>query len=98
MHQTVQDIINQLKPYQPEKIILFGSYAYGHPNEDSDVDLIIIKKTKDAFLERQKNARLLLKTTTAVDVFVFTPEEFEKVKYTNLFIKEAVELGKVVYG
>jgi len=98
MHQTVQDIINQLKPYQPEKIILFGSYAYGHPNEDSDVDLIIIKKTKDAFLERQKNARLLLKTTTAVDVFVFTPEEFEKVKYTNLFIKEAAELGKVVYG
>lgn len=98
MNTVVKNIINQLKPYNPEKIILFGSYAYGQPNKNSDVDLIIIKKTNDPFLERQKNARLLLKTTTPVDVLVFTPEEFEKAKYTNLFIKEASEQGKVVYG
>lgn len=98
MNPVVQNIIDQLKLYNPEKIILFGSYAYGQPNKNSDVDLIIIKKTNDPFLERQKNARLLLKTTTPVDVLVFTPEEFEKAKYTNLFIKEASEQGKVVYG
>lgn len=98
MNPVVKNIINQLKPYNPEKIILFGSYAYGKPTENSDVDLIIIKKTNDPFLERQKKARLLLKTTTPVDVFVFTPKEYKTVKYTNLLIKEASELGKVVYG
>ena len=38
-----QEIIERLKPLDPEKIILFGSYAYGAPNEDSDVDLFLVK-------------------------------------------------------
>ena len=37
------EIIERLKPLKPDKIILFGSYAYGTPNEDSDIDLFIIK-------------------------------------------------------
>ena len=51
MHPTVQNIINQLKPYQPEKIILFGSYAHGQPSKDSDVDLVVIKKPPYLFLK-----------------------------------------------
>lgn len=98
MNPIVQDIVNQLKPYRPEKIILFGSYAYGQPKEESDVDLVIIKKTDDPFLERQKQVHLLLRTITAVDVFVLTPDEFKKAKQDNLFIKEAAETGKIVYG
>lgn len=98
MNQVVKNIINQLKPYNPDKIILFGSYAYGQPTEDSDVDLVVIKKTTLPFLERQKRVHLLLKTTTAVDVFVLTPKEFKKAKLDNLFIKEATETGRIVYG
>lgn len=98
MDQTIQSIINQLKTYQPEKIILFGSYAYGKATQDSDVDLLVIKRTTKPFLERQKQVHLLLRTTTAVDVFVLTPKEFEKAKNYNLFIKEAVETGRIIYG
>lgn len=98
MNPIVKNIINQLKPYQPEKIILFGSYAYGQPSRDSDVDLVVIKKTTLPFLDRQKQVHLLLRTITAVDVFVLTPEEFEKAKLDNLFIKEAAETGRIVYG
>ena len=36
-------IVERLKPLNPDKIILFGSYAYGTPNEDSDIDLFLIK-------------------------------------------------------
>lgn len=54
MHPTVKEIVDQLKSYKPEKIILFGSYVHGKPGEDSDVDLVIIKTTPDPFLERQK--------------------------------------------
>ncbi len=98
MNSIVQDIVNQLKPYNPEKIILFGSYAYGAPNENSDVDLVIIKNTSEPFLERQKQARSLIRTTTSVDIFVFTPSEFEKAKSNNLLIKEVDKLGNIIYG
>lgn len=98
MNPVVKNVINQIMPFNPEKIILFGSFANGKPNQDSDVDLVIIKKTVLPFLERQKQVQLLLRTTTAVDVFVLTPEEFEKAKIDNLFIKEAAETGKIVYG
>jgi len=40
------EIVERLKPLNPDKIILFGSYAYGTPNEDSDIDLFIEKNNK----------------------------------------------------
>lgn len=98
MHKVVADIVTQLKPYQPEKIILFGSYAWGKPHEDSDVDVILIKETRDSFKERMKKVQMLLRTTTAVDAFVFTSKEFEKAKNDNLLVQEAVQKGKVIYG
>ncbi len=97
MNPVVQEIISQLKSYNAEKIILFGSYVSGNPTEDSDIDLLLIKETPDSFLERQKKIRTLLDTTTAVDIFVFTPEEFEQARMTNLFVKEAVRTGKIIY-
>lgn len=97
MNPVVQDIINQIMPYNPEKIILFGSYANGNPNQDSDVDIMVVKKTNDSFSERQKKVRLMLRTTTPVDVFVLTPEEFAKAKEDNLFIKEIADSGKIIY-
>ena len=41
------EIVTRLKPLDPEKIILFGSYAYGTPTEDSDIDLFLVKDTED---------------------------------------------------
>ena len=45
--KTILEITEKIKKkYRPEKIILFGSYAYGEPDEDSDIDLFIIKNTR----------------------------------------------------
>ena len=98
MTSQISQIIGQIAAYNPEKIILFGSYARGKPHKDSDVDLVLIKKTKDSFGKRLKKVRMLLHTTTPVDVFVFTPQEFEKAKRTNPFIEEVWRFGKVIYG
>ena len=98
MTNQLSQIIRQIRPYNPEKIILFGSYARGKPHKDSDVDLVLIKETKDSYNKRLKKVRMLLRTTTPVDVFVFTPEEFEKAKKTNPFVEEVWRFGKVVYG
>lgn len=98
MDPVVQSIIDQLKPYKPEKIILFGSYAYGKAGENSDVDIAIIKKTNDPFIKRCKQVQMLLRTTTPVDAFVFTPEEFDRTKQSNPFVQEIAREGKVIYG
>lgn len=47
---VIQKIVQRLVAgYAPEKIVLFGSYAYGQPDADSDIDLLIIKATKERF-------------------------------------------------
>ncbi len=48
IEKVKEEIIERLKPLNPDKVILFGSYAYGTPNEDSDIDLYVV--TKDEFI------------------------------------------------
>ena len=91
-------IIHQIKPYKPQKVILFGSYAKGTAKADSDVDLVLIKNTNDNFQTRMKKVRLLISTTTPVDVFVFTPKEFKEGTKTNPLLSEIERTGKIIYG
>ena len=64
--------------YRPERILVFGSVARGDLCEDSDIDLLVIKRTSKRWLDRAAEARLLLDTDLAVDVVVYTPEEFDE--------------------
>lgn len=98
MDPRVKEIIEQLKPYKAEKIILFGSYAYGEPGPDSDFDFLVIKDTNKPMRERNVEARLLIKALVPVDIFVLTSDEFEEYKVSNYFVKEIAEEGKIVYG
>lgn len=51
--QIVAQLVDRLvKTYQPEKIILYGSYAYGRPDKESDIDLLIVKETEDRPIDR----------------------------------------------
>jgi predicted nucleotidyltransferase len=56
-NKSINDLVSQIvdkiiREYQPKKIILFGSYAYGEPNEDSDIDLLIVKNTDKKPIDR----------------------------------------------
>ncbi len=84
---------------RPEKIILFGSHAYGKPTADSDVDLLVImeidKKRSDRTWE---GARLLIPRPFPVDILVRTPAEIQHAFVNDdFFIKEIVTQGKVLY-
>jgi len=97
LRPAIQRIVSELKP---EKVILFGSYAYGTPNPHSDVDLLVIMKTKAPLKDRSwAVSRLLIPRPFPVDILVKTPKEVEKaLKGGDFFIKEIIERGKVIYA
>lgn len=99
MKKVIQKITNTIvSDYNPEKVILFGSYAYGKPNKSSDLDIAVIKNTKKSYHDRLIELRGLIRTTLPIDFFVFTPNEVDKYKNTNPMVKEIMDKGKVIYG
>ena len=101
-HQKeIKKITDQIvKKYKPEKIILFGSYAWGKPTEDSDVDLFIVKETKEARTKRHlKVDRMLLDRTTPIDILVYTPQEVKgRLSLGDFFVKDIIQKGKTIYA
>ncbi len=93
----IGELIERIKPFQPKKIILFGSRAYGTAGMESDFDIAIIKNTSQLFHDRLIDVRRLVRTTTPIDFFVFTEQEIESKRQHNPFIAEIVSRGKVVY-
>ena len=99
--EMVKEIVEKIKiQFHPQKIILFGSYAWGKPTEGSDIDLFIIMESN---LRRDERAVQISDffpyRLFALDVIVYTPEELElSLKRGNPFIKEILTKGKVLYG
>ena len=91
-----------LKGYKPKKVILFGSYAYGEPTEDSDVDLLIIKNTDKKPLDRWIEVKKLLRDisrTVPISPRVYTEKEIEqRLAIKDFFIEEIFEKGDILYG
>lgn len=96
LRPAIQKVVSELKP---EKVILFGSYAYGYPNQHSDVDLLIVMKTKASLKDRSwAVSSLLLPRPFPVDILVKTPQEIQQaLKSGDFFIKEILTRGKVLY-
>ena len=97
LRPAVQRIVQELKP---EKVILFGSYAYGTPDPHSDVDLLVVMKTNASLKDRSwAVSRLLLPRPFPVDILVKTPKEVEKaLESGDFFLKEILTRGKVLYA
>ncbi len=91
-------LVSALRKYEPERIILFGSHARGEADEYSDLDIVVIKETEERFLDRLKTVYELVQPTFALDVVVYTPEEFaEMQRLGNPFIEMVLREGIVVY-
>lgn len=95
--QEMADLI--VARFQPEKIILFGSYADGTASADSDVDLLIVKESE---LPRHKRSvpiyKMLYGVACPVDVVVFTPAEVRDWQNVpEAFVSTAVRQGRTLY-
>src|ERR1041384_3009736 len=83
--------------FHPDKIILFGSYAYGKPHEESDVDLLVIMRTRNA-IDQSIRIKTAFKRMFSLDLIVRTPWQVERgLKDNNWFLREIMEKGKVLY-
>ncbi len=93
-----ENVLEQLKKMKPQAIIVFGSYAWGKPHEDSDLDVLMIKKTEKKFTDRIRDVHMNIKTHLPVDVIVLTPKEAEKAPQESEFFRQIISEGKIVYG
>jgi predicted nucleotidyltransferase len=84
--------------FQPNKIILFGSQAYGQPREDSDIDLLVVMPYTGSSREQALKVALSLNVMAPLELLVRTEEEIhQRMELGDQFIKEIVERGKVIY-
>lgn len=87
-----------VRRYRPEKIILFGSLARGEDSEESDIDLLIVKRTATRRIYRRIEALKGIPRSVPLDVLVLTPEEIDFLeKEQSPFIREILAEGKVLY-
>ena len=97
------EIVERLKPLEPKKIILFGSYAYGTPDEDSDIDLFLVKDVEtDVSRSFVLNARMRLrdlirKYKIGFDV-LSASQDFLDSREDYFYKVDILQNGKVIYG
>jgi predicted nucleotidyltransferase len=104
--QATNELLDQIThklvaTLNPEQIILFGSHAYGEPNEDSDIDLLVIVSQSNE--PRYRRSRLAYKALRGIcvptDVIIMTREEVKrKVNVRSSLISRVIHDGRVLYG
>jgi uncharacterized protein len=103
MRTSVRSQIKKLaeqiaREFHPDKIILFGSHAYGRPEPDSDVDLLVIMRFRGRPVRQAIAILNRLNVLTPVDLLVRTPEQVqERLALGDQLMREILERGKVMY-
>ncbi len=99
----VEGIVKRIaEGYAPLRIILFGSHAWGQPDEDSDIDLLIVKETGGRIIDRWVAVRELIadpERRTPVEPIVVTPSELsQRLAAGDQFFQRILDQGKLLYA
>jgi predicted nucleotidyltransferase len=86
-----------VRHFHPQRIILFGSYAYGKPGPDSDVDVLVVMPARNE-TDQAVRIREVVDPRFALDIIVRTPRNLAfRLKEGDWFLREIVGMGKVLY-
>ena len=99
--ETIQAVVDDIvREFTPLQVILFGSYAYGTPTEDSDVDLLVVMDIpKSEFRNKAIEIRQRIPFQFGMDLLVRSPEEIAyRVAYNDWFLREITEKGELLHG
>lgn len=97
------EVINELtrriaEKFKPLRIILFGSYAYGDPRPESDVDLLVVMNTDLRESQLALKIRQHLNPLFGIDILVYTPQRLEqRLSWGDPFLREIQERGVILY-
>jgi predicted nucleotidyltransferase len=84
--------------FHPKRVILFGSYAYGRPTPDSDVDLLVVMPHDGPAAVQAAEIRKRVRAGFPMDLVVRSPEEIDRrLAMDDFFIREVIERGKPLY-
>ncbi|GIW40332.1 MAG: hypothetical protein KatS3mg076_0909 [Candidatus Binatia bacterium] len=93
------ELCRRLVALGAERIYLFGSWARGEADEDSDVDLVVIQETRLPFFERLREVARRLEPDWNADILVYTPEEFRSMlERGNALAETVMEEGVLLHG
>lgn len=95
----IRNVTRQIvQQFHPQKVILFGSYAYGQPTEDSDVDLLVVMDTDESPLHAAAKIAAAIEHPFPLDIVVRTPLEFASaVHRKGVFATEVATKGITLY-
>lgn len=94
IRQYVRQVVEK---FHPDKVILFGSHAYGKPHADSDVDLLIVMPTRNE-LTQSTRIRQAVSAPFPMDLFVYRPEMLAKwLSWGDPYLREIIDKGIVLY-
>jgi predicted nucleotidyltransferase len=86
------------REFKPRKVILFGSYAYGSPRPDSDVDVLVVMPLDGNPVDKSVEMRLKLRPRFPLDLLVRTPAKIrERIEMGDDFIRGILDRGRVLY-
>jgi uncharacterized protein len=86
------------RKFRPRKIVLFGSYAYGKPTEDSDVDVLVIMPFNRKLGRKSLEIRQRIPADFPLDLIVRTPEFIaQRLQWGDCFLREILAKGDVLY-
>ena len=95
----IEDLTSRIvRKFDPEKIILFGSHAYGRPTSDSDVDLLVILPFAGKPVRKAIEIRNSIDARMPLDLIVRTPEQVsDRLAQNDWFMREIIERGRTLY-
>ena len=96
---VIQELVRQIvDQFQPERIILFGSYARGNPRPESDIDLLIVMQTDQREMQQALAIRQKINPLFGVDLLVYTPDRLEqRLNLADSFLREILDQGLILY-
>jgi len=96
---VIRHLANQIaEKFRPRKIILFGSYAYGEPGPESDVDLLVIMETPMREIQQALHIRQYINPLFGLDIIVYIPARVEqRIALGDSFLREIIEKGVILY-
>ena len=96
--QIKQLTMKIVRDFHPVRVILFGSYGYGEPDENSDVDLLVVLPSVENRIRKSSEIHRSVFSGFPLDVIVYSEQSLnERLKKEDFFLREIIQKGQLLY-